>query len=388
MIDQPPLAGQLQHLTFVDCGEDGSLRVWHQPVGLVLPEDFVARADQDRVLSLREPRPAARFEGLVPDPASPDAPPRATATLKVRNPTDVPLRITLQPPGLLRDADGRQLWWTAGSAGRGTPGTAGGTNGWTSRVLDDIQWDATMARGARSGATVAAIDATVPPKGELNVPVEVALSRPEPGAPAPQIDLYAVFRDTKDRDVPVYLPTRLPIDRAAQVAAEASTAPALPVLAWDYSPYDTREANPTVRLGLGAAALTVDVDVPDALAAGAPEWAPPDAKRLADPPADAVRVTIRTPAATVTWLAEPFTPGFAPMPGMRIDAVKRRGAGWHLRCTVDWPGSVVPEDLSGTRVQVGVADNDETYHTQWRWLAPGGPDGGARLDRIAPGTTP
>jgi hypothetical protein len=26
-------------------------------------------------------------------------------------------------------------------------------------------------------------------------------------------------------------------------------------------------------------------------------------------------------------------------------------------------------------IQVGVADNDRTYHTQWRWLAPGGAEG-------------
>lgn len=388
MIDQPPLAGQLQHLTFVDCGEDGALRVWHQPVGMVLPEDFIARVDQDRVLALREPRPAVRFDGLLPDPAAPGAPARATTQLRVANPTDVPLRITLDPPGLLRDAAGHRLWWTAGSAGRGTPGTAGGTNGWTSRVLDDIQWDATMANGARAGATVAAIDATVPPKGEIAVPVDVALARPEPGAPAPQVDLYAVFRDSNGRDVPVYLPTRLPIDRAALTATDAAAAPALPVLAWEYSPYDTREANPTVRLALGARSLTADVEVPDAVAAGAPAWQAPDAKRLKDPHADAVRITLRTPAGAATWLAEPFTPGFEPMPGMRIDMVERRGPAWRLRCTVDWPGGTVPDDLSGIAVQVGVADNDETYHTQWRWLAPGGADGGARMARSSPGTTP
>jgi hypothetical protein len=24
----------------------------------------------------------------------------------------------------------------------------------------------------------------------------------------------------------------------------------------------------------------------------------------------------------------------------------------------------------GLRINIGVADNDNTYHTQWRWLAP------------------
>ena len=97
---------------------------------------------------------------------------------------------------------------------------------------------------------------------------------------------------------------------------------------------------------------------------------------------------LRTPAGEATWLAEPFTAGFAPMPGMRVDFLERKGAAWRLRCTVDWPGGTVPEDLSGIRVQVGVADNDETYHTQWRWLAPGGAEGGARLIRGPAGTAP
>jgi hypothetical protein len=36
-------------------------------------------------------------------------------------------------------------------------------------------------------------------------------------------------------------------------------------------------------------------------------------------------------------------------------------------------------DTSGigrpTALQVGVADNDDTFHTQWRWLAPRGAAG-------------
>ncbi|MFM9144044.1 MAG: hypothetical protein ACKORL_01385, partial [Phycisphaerales bacterium] len=93
-------------------------------------------------------------------------------------------------------------------------------------------------------------------------------------------------------------------------------ASAMPVLAWDYSPYDTREANPTVRLWVEGDALVAEVDVPDAHLTGAPAWEVPDAARRRDPIADAVSVTIesRDPAGQLLDEAfhwEPFTPGAA-----------------------------------------------------------------------------
>ncbi|MEY4810980.1 MAG: hypothetical protein RI986_1318, partial [Planctomycetota bacterium] len=145
MIDQHPLAGQMQHLTFVDCTSEGALRVWHQPVGLVLPEDFVIRTDQDRVYALRDPVPAVRTAGKLADPSTLTAPTEAVAQFVVKNPIDVPIHVTLDPPGVLRNANGPAVWWTAGRAGQGTPGTTGGMNGWTSHTLADVDYASTMA---------------------------------------------------------------------------------------------------------------------------------------------------------------------------------------------------------------------------------------------------
>lgn len=377
MMDQPPLAGQLQHLTFVDCGADGALRVWHQPVGLVLPHDFVVRADQDRVWKLREPA-AVRTAGSLPDPATLTEPRDVEVQLAVRNPTDVPIRITLEPPGLLQVPGAAPAWWTAGRDGRGTPGAPGGVNGWTSHALADVDNTHTMSTRARSAvqAEPGALAADVPPGGERTVTLKARLlPQPTDDVRAPQLDVYAVFVDTKGREVPVYLPTRLPIERTVKAAPKQSGAAAYPVLAWDYSPYDTREANPSVRVwraDLGS--LGIEVSVPDDRSTGAPQWTAPDDKRKGNPHADAVRVIVSGADGTVVLdtLCEPFTAGFA-----CADAgctwtfgPAQAGDGWSATLVARIPPGATPASL-----QVGVADNDDTYHTQWRWLAPGGAKG-------------
>jgi hypothetical protein len=68
-------------------------------------------------------------------------------------------------------------------------------------------------------------------------------------------------------------------------------------------------------------------------------------------------------------LFEPFTPGAAlRQPGGRCEARRDADGRWSARVTLD----ALPD---GAGIQVGVADNDDTYHTQWRWLAPGGAAG-------------
>jgi hypothetical protein len=389
MIDQPPLAGQLQHLTFVDCGDDGSLRVWHQPVGMVLPEDFVTRADQDRVWKLRESG-AAKATASLPDPATLAAPARAAFSLVAKNPLDVPITLTLSPPGLVSLPGQAPAWWTAGRAGRGTPGAPAGANGWTSHALADVDNEHTMSAHARAVVRVdpAALSVELAP-GEsrtVEVPVEV-LPQPVADVRAPQVDLYATFVDGKGRTVPVYLPTRLPIARTVRAGT-------YPVLAWDYSPYDTREANPSVTVaparGAGATGVTLTVDVPDDAFVGAPQWTVPDDRRRSNPHADALRVLVdREGESSVDVLIEPRTPGLAlpaEVTALEVrpgDSLADGRAGWSVTLTI-------PAARRVTALQVGVADNDDTFHTQWRWMAPGGPKGrwGVELAPPAGGTAP
>ena len=379
MIDQPPLAGQLQHLTFVDVTADGAVRVWHQPVGLVLPHDFVRRHDQDIVFALREPRPAVRAVGTLPDPATLAGPTDVTVALEARNPTDVPITVTLDPPGIVRSPSGEVAWWTRGRAGTGPFGA--GANGWTSHTLADTRNEHTMGTSAAARGSLAL---AVPPRGTASADLAVTLM-PSPGeALPPQLDLYATFVDSRGRTVPVYLPTRVPIARSVARAASRASARVHRAVAWDYSPYDTREANPEVRCWIEGDALALEVRVPDATTTGAPQWSAPDPTRMKDPAADAVRVMVRSRDGSGSerseeFLYEPFTEGCTLPAGARASVDAADSGAWTARLALPLHGRV-PAGL-----QVGVADNDRTYHTQWRWLAPGGAAG---WWPIAPGTAP
>jgi hypothetical protein len=374
MIDQPPLAGQLQHLTFVDIVADGTVRVWHQPVGLALPHDFVRRQDQDVVHALREPKPAVRAAGTVADPSTLTAPTRAIVSIEARNPTDVPITVTLDPPGLVRTTDGSTAWWTRGRAGSGAFGA--GANGWTSHTMADVHNEHTMSTAAAIVAP-GSLELRVPPKGQARAELPLTVMPARGPVLPPQLDLYATFEDSRGRTVPVYLPTRVPIARTVPLAGTREQAPPFPAVAWDYSPYDTREANPELRAWREGDAMVLEVDVPDDALTGAPQWSAPDAARMRDPAADAVRVVLRTKDAVgrdfaEEFLYEPFTAGCTLPNGARATSEVRTGGPrgpWKARLAMPLAGRIP------TGIQVGVADNDRTYHTQWRWLAPGGAEG-------------
>ena len=44
--------------------------------------------------------------------------------------------------------------------------------------------------------------------------------------------------------------------------------------------------------------------------------------------------------------------------------------GWNLSLRVLPEALPSGSGVDGLSLNIGVADNDETYHTQWRWLAP------------------
>ena len=94
-IDQHPLAGQLQHLTFVQLDADGALDIFHQPVGMTLPEDFVVREDQDCVYALRENPGCLSLDGVLPDAWLSKTPVKGEVTLKVKNPIDRTISISV-----------------------------------------------------------------------------------------------------------------------------------------------------------------------------------------------------------------------------------------------------------------------------------------------------
>lgn len=369
MIDQPPLAGQLQHITFADATATGELRIWHMPVGMALPDDFIRARDQEKVWKLRDPSPAVALRGTWPGPI----------TLEVRNPTDTSIAVTLAPKSVLlprQGDDSPPLWWTPASESGAAPWSAG-INGWTSHTAFDIDNPHTMRRGGVQVVNPAGpvLVNEVPPGGKVSVPLELKLllEGVPPDAPPPQLDLYVTFTDSRGREVPVFMPTRVPMKRTVSLGAEVDQATAWPIVCWEYSPYDTREANPVVRVALEGTPrqpeLVLRVDVPDQLAMGAPDPEANPERHAANPPADAVVVTLSGPGVQRTWLVEPFTAAWQPSEGLVVRRLEQHDEAWSVTLSVPWPAGLAPGDAS---LQVGVADNDATYHTQWRWLVPKG----------------
>ena len=345
-IDQHPLAGQLQHLSFVQLEPDGTLELFHQPVGLTLPADFVVREDQDRVYALREKPGSLKLQGTLPDPASTSAPLTGEVLLQVTNPLDRPIEVDCR-------------LWTAPEA-------------WP------VDGELFMSRTAIDafnpftvdGKTAYRIDpvpapCTVPARGSVSIPLTWSWPRAEGPVPPPTLMVRERFADSKGRMVPVYQWLRPAVQRT--MVADGSP---WPVHAWSPSPYDTLEADPIVRITHDAPSktLVVRAEVADSVSAkSAPGDKSKGDRRVRDPGADAVKVTW-TDAEGDGWaVSEPFTPtGSANTPARTPQTTSGTlpSGGWWAEMRVPMPAGVP------TRLNVGVADNDNTYHTQWRWLAP------------------
>ena len=348
-IDQHPLAGQMQHLTFVQARPDGSLRIFHQPVGETLPVDFVVREDQDRVFALREKPGSLALSGALPDPMDATAPTTGTVTLRVKNPLDRPIEVSVRP-------------WIAGETWQ-VEGES-----FTSRTSIDAFNPFTVdARTAYRLADIAPV--TLAAGESRDVPLEFSWPHVDAPAAPPTFVVTERFTDSKGRQVPVFQWLRPSVHRAVAAAADDASARRWPVHAWAPSPYDTLEPDPRVafRMSADGRTLTVRVEATDTARAAAPKDARTPEQRMKDPGGDAFRIDWNDAAGDHWLLAEPFTPYTASSVAGLV-AEMRSGAlpdgGW-------WAEASVPLTAGAPRtVNVGVADNDETYHTQWRWLAP------------------
>jgi hypothetical protein len=190
----------------------------------------------------------------------------------------------------------------------------------------------------------------------------------------PTIQVRAVFTDSKGRQVPVYLWKRPAIARTLRLPTGGEQPPAeciaWPIHAWEPSPYDTLEPDPSLRTWLtdGGRTLCARFEVPDAQQATAsPEAPPAPERRLRDPSGDAVLLRWTDAKGEVTVVAEPFTPWSA----CTRDGLAAKVTSGVLQPSGWWAEIRIPL-LQGpaTALNAGVADNDQTYHTQWRWLAP------------------
>ena len=352
MIDQHPLTGQFQQLTFLNVREDGEFAIHHQPVGTTLPDDFILSVDQDRVFRLKTMRRELSIRGTLPDPQQ--GPVESTFTIELTNPVDVPiqadLRLVDRPPGA----------------------TVFGDSLWLSRTQQDI-FNQFVTEADTPIQLVESFEPVVLAPGEtIRRSITVRCERQDQPIPPAELWLRLTFTDSHDRDVPVIVRRRIPIARELELANSDWTQ-AYPVCAWVPSVYDTEEANPTVRFFQRDDQLLIEVTVPDQTRS-AYEDERAFADRVRDPMSDAVTLLIREESTVTTVMTEPFrshtvwavSPDGSARPSdrIRLDRVETLpNAVWRATLAVRNPNA----DFS---INVGVADNDDTYHTQWRWLAP------------------
>jgi len=379
LIDQHPASGQLHHLTFLSMSpaapRGDRVRLHHQLVGATLPPDAVQREDQDRAWRLKRADEAARIVGAIVETAK-GTESSGTLRLDLANPLDVPVVWTWRP------LDGPP-----------TPApvrpTMPGGLAWSSMTPVDTFNPFTMPTDSpldiESGGPV-----ELAPSERRSVDLVWSVKDHAGPLPPTELRLEATFRDARGRDVPVTAIRRVPIARERPLGIGEQLD--LPISAWEFSPYDLLEPDPAVILErFDDGSLRIVVSAPEDRIAE--ETADPrlDEGRLEDPMHDAIRIDLGEGDARRTLLFEilPSTeelrifeasrdaegdlvlsepPGnAATRPTARRNATKTSSRGWvaevHLR------DAFMP-NRSTWPLQIGVADNDDTYHTQWRWLAP------------------
>ncbi len=349
MIDQHPLTGQLNHLTYLNVAPSGDFNIYHAPVGHTLPDDWVLREDQDRAFRVKS-RSAEQFSPL-PQPLGGAV--SGSASVAVRNPIDRPITLTA---ALVQDVPAPMLVegeWFCSTTERDI----------YSPHNTHAETPFRMVGG--SGTVV------LQPDEERELFVELE-SPPQPGmSPPPEVHLVATFEDSQGRAVPVVVRRRVPLTMAVDLSAGETGS--LLLWAWEASVYDNDEPPPTLTLARSGEDLYIALYVPDNIVEANADQLD-DRTRVHNPLEDSVVVRV----GDKRYLIDPFAPesegqvfeiveherNTLLMPTQRvISAARRTPDGYGLR-------AVVRDVELPTRLNVEVADNDETYHTQWRQLAP------------------
>ena len=338
-IDQHPLTGQLQHISMLDL-KDGHAEVWHQFAGATLPGDFIVAEDQERAFQLKREEKSVVVAGALPEPGVrglDDAP----LTVTIRNPIDRPITAVVR----MRDGTGEE-WIVPGEPA-------------VSRTPQDTHNPAVTDLG--TPVTLGSIaPTTIAPRSTATLPLTVdcpALTAP---LRAPEAVIELSFTDSKGRTVPVAIRRRLPISRTLGEGMP------MPLEEWEWTPYATDDAPPTVTAERSGASLVLTVRVPDDRVAESFQAATTRRDRATNPLVDALAIRLHGSGEPAAWTWEPSTGSVLGSP--RGPTFERTPStdGWSARCTIP------PELLEGvTGINVGVADNDDTFHTQWRWLSPG-----------------
>jgi hypothetical protein len=138
--------------------------------------------------------------------------------------------------------------------------------------------------------------------------------------------------------------------------------------------------------GRDGAALQIELAMPDLVLSAESRRGDRDGSlksSLEDPLGDAVRVVLGEGPEAREFLVTIGSEDRAPVtrtlspdrkrlePTRAVAATLSAGSkGWNLSLRVLPEALPAGSGVDGLGVNIGVADNDETYHTQWRWLAP------------------
>ncbi|MFG0329536.1 MAG: metallophosphoesterase [Phycisphaerales bacterium] len=356
--DQHPFAGHLQHLTFVKFESGASPRVWHQPVGVTLADDFVLADDQSRAFRLKSWDDRFQIENVIDQPAQ--HPVRDELRVRVSNPIDRPITVEAK---LLRERPG--------------PTFVDGYS-FTSNIEADLfnpyTWN--IDTPFRVAGEVEPI--TLQPNEETTITIPLRCEAQPGMITPPQLHLTATFEDDHGRRVPVVIRRRIPL-RMRYVMTDAGSLN-MPIAACEFSVYDRPERNPELGIYADGDKLRLALVVYDETPCFAESR---DAtERVEDPRSDAVRLTIGEGPDETVYLIEPLGPSgvsyrahplddgwrLDPAPEVNWESVSQQD-GYGL--IIDLPLRSVGRPGEEVRFNLEVADNDETYHTQWRqWSHP------------------
>ena len=257
-VDQHPLAGQVQHTTYLAADETGAIDLYHQIAGTTLPVDWITKEDQDRAYKLKGDKNAVTIRGAIADPVG--APTEGVIEVVLSNPLDRPVEWTFSAtrepsPWLVDDRDPR-----------GQPIQ----RSWTSRTAIDTFNPNTTDLASPFRLELPTEPVVVAPGEQATVRVAVrAEAQAIPPQPAP-FDVTARYEDSKQRKVPIVFRERVPLSRRIDLGTSLAAAVEYPVAVWQWSEYDTTDANATARFAQGAAVtlLELAVMVPDSRISG------------------------------------------------------------------------------------------------------------------------
>lgn len=369
-IDQHPLTGQFNHVSLLDLGPGDDVHVRHLPVGVVLADDFVTREDQERSYRLKSRAGVVTVEDVLPDPWHGDV--DRIVRLEISNPIDRPIRVSVAP------ATPPVPWLVEGHA-------------FVARTALDISNPSTTDLDSPF-RFVAPEPIEIPPDETRIVPIRVVANRTTTPPPPPEIRATAVFTDDRGREVPIVLPRRIPVDRFDPDLSDGQPTWSIP--AWVHSVYEEPEPLGEARTWSEGGDLVIELAIRDDLLADDDHPVERTARERGNPHGDLVSLEVRLAGSVRRFLFEPADRRPEDPRLLRLD--DSGGVGEILEGRVSrMPADeaeplahrfriTLPETPVGDidSLQIEVADNDRTYHTQWRRIAPRGT--GIRVEPLAP----